>query len=62
MKHKEKKEIERIKQLLRMGKVSYEEAKEMAEKPIVELNKKAEKIAKKYGRKFYKFNFVGLMR
>jgi len=56
------KEIGQIKFLMEKGQLSYEEAKKEAQPIIDEMNKIAERIAKKYKRKAHKFKFISLMR
>lgn len=55
-------QLNEIKMKMELGIISYEEAKVLAQPIIDEMNNKAEKIAKKYNRKFTKFNFIQLMR
>mgnify|MGYP001559470477 FL=1 len=55
-------QINKIKKLLISGAITYSEAKTMSIKPIKEMEKSAEKIAKKFGKKAPKFSFNSLMR
>lgn len=60
-----KEPIEKIKEIklkLQLRKISYEDAKKEAIEPIQQMEKLAEKIAKKYNKKPPKFNFINLMR
>ena len=51
-----------IKDKLRKGRITYDKAKELAGPIISLLDKEAEKIAKKHGRKHYPFSFSKLMQ
>ena len=54
--------IYEIKARLKAGQISFDEAKMSATPLIKEMEKSAERIAKKFRRKPPKFNFIGLMR
>lgn len=54
--------INHIKNALDLGWITYDQAKEMAEPIIAEINEKAKEIAKKYGVKPGLVNFNSLMR
>ena len=51
-----------IKEELKKGRITYDKAKELAGPMISLLDKEAEKIAKKHGRKHYPFSFSKLMQ
>jgi hypothetical protein len=55
-------EISKIRAMLINGVINYDEAQELAKPIISEMNKKAAEIAKKFGKKPYKFTFGYLMR
>jgi hypothetical protein len=48
--------------MLKLGHISYEEAKRQASPLIKELEKEAEVVAREFGEKPPKFNFTNLMR
>ena len=54
--------IEPIKFMLLTGEISYDEAKEMMEPIIQEMNEKGRIIAKQHNQKFKPFTFSQLMR
>lgn len=43
-------------------KITFEQAKEQVEVILVDMNEKGAKIAKKHGRRFYKFTFTSVFR
>jgi len=55
-------EAEEAKFLYNVGQIDREEAKRRIQPWLDEANKRAEKIAKKYGTKHRKFGFVGFVR
>lgn len=55
-------QIEQLKFLLVTGRITYDEAKEMAEPIIEKMNERGKEIAKKHNQKFRPFTFTGLMR
>lgn len=54
--------IKEIKHLLMSGQISYSEAKNMAEKPLQEMNERMAQIGKKFGFKPKKVSLGGLLR
>jgi hypothetical protein len=44
------------------GQVTYDQAIELAQPVLDEMNKKGETIAKKYGRKYRKISYVSVLR
>ena len=54
--------IEKIRGDLNQGKISYEEAKILAEPTIRKINENAKEIARKYGRKFQAITFAEIIR
>jgi len=54
--------IHNIRYRLVVGRISFDEAKSLAKPIIREMEKSAEKIAKKFGRRPPKFSFTSLMR
>lgn len=46
----------------KIGVNSYEKAQKMAEPYLAEFNRKAQEIAKKYNKKFYKIGFTQIVR
>lgn len=54
--------IEDIKMRLKTNQITYDEAKIEAEPVIDEINKIGAEVAKKFGKKPIKLNFIGLMR
>jgi hypothetical protein len=44
------------------GQVTYDQAIEIAQSVLDEMNKKGEVIAKKYGRKYRKISYVSVLR
>jgi hypothetical protein len=55
-------DLERIKVLFHIGKVSYDDAKEMAKEPLKRLNDKAIEVARRYGKKVGPITFSEYMR
>lgn len=55
-------EINHIGLMLKLGHISYDEAKTLALPFIKDLEKSAEKVARQYGRTPPKFSFTSLMR
>ena len=54
--------IYEIRARLKTGQISFDEAKVLALPLIKEMETKAEKVAKEFGKKPPKFSFIGLMR
>ncbi len=54
--------ITRIKSLYIQGRISRETAEALSEPIITRINKRGEQIAKKWNKKYYPLNFIGLMR
>ena len=54
--------IYEIRAKLKTGQISFDEAKALALPLIKEMEIKAEKVAKEFGKKPPRFNFIGLMR
>ena len=54
--------IHNIRHLLKVGHISFDEAKVLALPIIREMEVVAEKVAKEFGKKPPKFSFIGLMR
>lgn len=59
---KDKARLDEIKSLYKTGRVSYDEAKELALEPLNTLNEEMGRIAKEFGRKHRIVAFVGFMR
>jgi len=59
---KNRAEIERIKNDLHHGKISYDEAKNQAEPTLKKINEQAKELARKYGRKHRVITFAEVMR
>ncbi len=59
---KAKARLDEIKSLYKTGRVSYDEAKELASGPLETLNEEMAKIAKEFGRKHRAVLFTGFMR
>lgn len=55
-------EAKRIKQKMYSGILTYDEAKKELQPFIDIANENGSKIAKKYGKKFYKINFINVIR
>jgi hypothetical protein len=53
-------ELETIKYYLKRELISYDKAKELAKPIIDEMNRRGELIAKKHGKRFKRFTFLGL--
>jgi hypothetical protein len=54
--------IEKIKADYLRGEYSYEEAKDLVEPYIIEINKRVKVIAKKHKKAYYELNSVGILR
>ena len=54
--------LNHIRNALALGWITYNEAQEMAEPFLKNINEKGEEIAKKYGRKYNKITFIEVMR
>jgi len=59
---KAKARLDEIKSLYKTGRVSYDEAKELAFEPLRVLNEEMRRIAKEFGRKHRRVQFVGFVR
>lgn len=60
--HKAKARLDEIKSLYKMGRVSDDEAKELAFEPLSTLNEEMARIAKEFGKKHRIVQFTGFMR
>lgn len=54
--------LDMIKSGLKLGQLSFDDAKEMAKEPLAILNEEMEKLAKQFGRKHRKVVFTSFMR
>lgn len=59
---KAKARLDEIKSLYKLGKITYDHAKELAEEYLAILNEEMEKIAREFKRKHRKVEFVSFMR
>lgn len=59
---KAKERLDEIKSLYKLGKITYDHAKDLAEEYLVVLNEEMEKIARDFKRKHRKVGFVSFMR
>jgi len=54
--------LNQIKIALKSGLISYDEAEVVAKKPLAEMNKKMEEVAKRFGKRPTKVSFISFMR
>ena len=59
---KAKMRLDEIKSLYKLGKISHDDAKELAFEPLKTLNEEMTKLAKEFGRKHRIVEFTGFMR
>ncbi len=57
-----KERVDEIKYQLKAGLVSYDEAKEMSQEPLKEMNQRMREISAEHGFKHRNVSFVGFMR